>query len=364
MLIILSLVLAIILNNIFIRNIFKLINTFVDFSIFQNMSSIEQFIVIIPLFIILPTVGIYYILRKLKFEQKLQDMKAVKTIFSILLTLFVSYITIALLSTAIEGGGLTFGISMIFTFYVLPVMILLFIIAMGMIISRLIKSRKNTYNNLPFSNKEIKLLKYTTLVSIVTTFITLLNPYGNAIKNFETNTIFKEQCLNAKTTIYDEIILDSIFLSTSSQNRYCGIDRFNNYNSYGGGMLPYPRIVIDSNVIFETYNDDEKTNNNFKYKYYDNESEENYRNGIKSKILKSKYGYIEKQIYNKNEIYGSSVEIIKLDNNKTIAKSIYYINKKTKKVCGDLIRPDDYEKMCLQPFDLVLDMINKQKKTN
>ena len=159
-------------------------------------------------------------------------------------------------------------------------------------------------------------------------------------------------------------VSNSIFLYTNFESRYCGIDSFKNYNSYGGGILPYTSIVIDSNVTFETYNDNDKTNNDFKYKYYDNNNEENYRNGVKSKVLKSEYGYIEKQIYNKNEIYGSSVEIIKLDNNKTIAKSAYYINKKTRKVCGDLIRPDNYEKMCLNPFNLVLDMIKKQKTTN
>ncbi len=365
MLINLSLVLAIILNSIFIRHIFKLSNTFIDFSIFQSMSSIEQFIINIPLFIILPALGIYYILRKLQFEQKLQDMKEVKTIFNILLTLIISLIAILLFSKLIDSRGeLGTAISLLFVFYVLPVMILLFIIAMGMIISRLIKSRKNTYNNLPFSKKEINSLKYTTILSIITAFIILLNPYGSTVKNFKINTTFNEQCLNAKTTVYDEISLDSIFLFTNSQNSYYAINSFNNYHSYQSEDLPYSSIIVDLNATFETYNDNEKTNHDFKYKYYDSESEENYKNGVERKILKSKYGYIEKQIYNNHSITGNSVEIIKLDNNKTIARSVYYINEKTRKVCGDLIRSNGYGEMRLTPFDLVLDILKKQKMTN
>jgi len=356
----LSLFLAIVFNSIFIKKIFNFANSTFDYSLFHNISSLEQLMLIIPLFIILPSIVIYYILRKLKFEQKLQDMKAAKVIVNILLTLILSYIAIMLLSTTVEGGGLTFGISMIYTFYILPVMILLFIIVISMIIRRLIKCRDNTYHVLPFSQKEIKFFKYIPLLSISMVLITLLNPYGNIVKNFQTNTIFEEQCLNAKTTIYDKIKLDSIFLYTDSENRYCRIDNFKNYNSWGGNILPYPGMIIESNITFETFNHNEKTNNDFKYKYYDNSSEENYRNGVESKILKSKHGYIEKQIYNNNSIIGNSVEIIKLDDNKTIAKSIYYINKNTRKVCGDLIQSDNFEKSCLKPFNLVSDMIKSK----
>ena len=287
-------------------------------------------------------------------------MKAVKIIFGILLTLFILYIAILLLSTTIRGGGPTFAVKVIFSGYILPIMILLFFIAIGMIIHKLVKLRKTVYDNIPISNKEFGLFKYIGISSIIVPLIILLNPYGNIFKNFQENDTFQELCKDAKTTIYEEIVLDSIFLYTSWQNRYCKIDNLNNYGSHGGGVLPYPRIVIDSNVTFETFN--KNKTNDFKYRYYDNKSEENYRNGVESKILKSKYGYIEKQIYNKDSIYGTSVEIIKLDNNETIAKSIYYINKKTKKVCGDLTRQETYGKKCLKPFYLVLDMLDTSKK--
>ncbi|ADG93701.1 hypothetical protein Arnit_2047 [Arcobacter nitrofigilis DSM 7299] len=362
MLIVLSLILTIILNSFLARSSLKFLNTLIDLSIFRDLSSIELSLLVIPLFIIIPTLGIYFILRKFNFDQKLQNMKVVKIIFGIVLTLFVFYIAILLFSSTIRGGGATFAVKVIFGSYILPVIILLLFIAIGMIIYKLIKLRKTTYDNIPLSNKEISLFKYIGVGSIVTTLIVLLNPYGNILKNYKGNNTFQELCKNAKTTIYEEVDLDSIFLYSSWQSRYCKIDNYNTYNSSGGGILPYPRIVIDSNITFETLNSNKKTNNDFKYKYYDNKSEKNYRNGVESKSIKSEYGYIEKQIYNKDSIHGSSVEIFKLDNNKTIAKSIYYINKKTRKVCGDLTRQETYGKKCLKPFYLVLDMLDKSTK--
>lgn len=362
MLIILSLILTMILNSFLTLSSLKFLNTLFDLSILRNISSIELSLLVIPLFIIIPTLGIYFILRKFNFDQKLQNMKTVKIIFGILLTLFVLYIAILLSSTAIRGGGLTFAVKVIFSTYVLPIMILLFFIAIGMIIYKLIKSRKTIYDNIPLSNKEIGFFKYIGVGSIVTTLIVSVNPYGGILKNFQGNDTFQELCKNAKTTIHEQVDLDSIFLYSSWQSRYCKIDNYNTYGSSGAGILPYPRVVIDSNIVFETLNSNKKTNNNFKYKYYDNKSEQNYRNGVESKTLRSEYGYIEKQIYNKDSIYGSSVEIIKLDNNKTIAKSIYYINKKTRKVCGDLTRQETYGKKCLKPFYLVLDMLDKSTK--
>ena len=143
---------------------------------------------------------------------------------------------------------------------------------------------------------------------------------------------------------------------------YCKIDHDNTYGSTGSGILPYPSIVVDSNIVFETLNSNDKTKRDFQYRYYDNKSEENYRDGVESNMIRSKYGYVEKQIYDKNAIYGNSVEIIRLDNNETIAKSIYFVNRKTRKVCGDLTREEIYGKKCLKPFYLVLDMLDKSIK--
>ena len=362
MLIILSLIFTLILNSFLALTSLKFFNKFIDLSIFRNISSLELSLIIIPLFIIIPTIGIYFILRKFNFDQKLKNMKIVKIIFIILLALYIIYIFILLWSTTIEGGGVTFAVKIIFGSYVLPIMVLLFFIAISFIAYNLFKSRKTTYDNIPFTNKELGLFKYIGISSIIMPLIISLNPHGNIFRNFQENDTFQKLCENAKTTIYKEVDLDSIFLYSSWQNRYCNIDEYNNYGSSGGGILPYPRIVIDSNIVFETFNSNKKTNNIFKYKYYDNKSEENYRHGVESKTLKSEYGYIEKQIYNKNSIYGSSVEIIKLDNNEIIAKSIYYINKKTRKICGDLTRQERYGKKCLKPFYLVLDMLDQSTK--
>lgn len=94
MLIILSLILTIILNGFLALSSLKFFNTLIDLSIFRSISSIELSLLVIPLFIIIPTLGIYFILRKFNFDQKLQNMKAVKIIFGILLTLFILYIAI------------------------------------------------------------------------------------------------------------------------------------------------------------------------------------------------------------------------------------------------------------------------------
>ncbi|WP_037940898.1 hypothetical protein, partial [Sulfurospirillum arcachonense] len=121
MLIILSLVLTIILDSILVSSILKLLSTLADFSLFRGISSIELFIIAIPLLIVLPATGIYVLLRKFNFDQKLQDMKAVKIIFATLLTIFILYVVVLLLSTTIRGGGITFAIKMIFATYALPV---------------------------------------------------------------------------------------------------------------------------------------------------------------------------------------------------------------------------------------------------
>ncbi|WP_037940469.1 hypothetical protein, partial [Sulfurospirillum arcachonense] len=121
MLIILSLVLTIILDSILVSSILKLLSTLADFSLFGGISSIELFIIAIPLLIVLPATGIYVLLRKFNFDQKLQDMKAVKIIFATLLTIFILYVVVLLLSTTIRGGGITFAIKMIFATYALPV---------------------------------------------------------------------------------------------------------------------------------------------------------------------------------------------------------------------------------------------------
>ena len=362
MLIILSLVLIIVLDSIFMLSILKWLSTFTDFSLFQGLSSIEVLSIAIPMTIILPSIGIYAFLRKLNFDQKLQNMKAVKIIFFILLTLFIFYIAILLLSTTVRGGGLTFAIKMIFAIYALPVMILLFIFALIMIIKRLIESRKETYEYIPLSNKERGFMKYTSLISVLAVFGTIFNPYGHAVKNFQKNDSFQQLCQNAKTTIYEEVVLESLFLYTAGQSRYCKIDEYNNYHSWGGGILPYPKLVLDTNITFETKNMNQSSNKEFKYRYYD---VENYRDGIESKTIKSKYGYIEEQIYNENSIIGKSVKLIKLDDNKTITESIYYVSSETKKVCGDLYRIEDFgDAKCLKPFYLVMDMVKRQKKTN
>jgi hypothetical protein len=358
MLIVFSLILTVILNRFLAIPILNFLSTFMDFSIFRSISSIEFLAIIVPIFIIMPTIGIYYLLRKLNFDQKLQNMKVVKIIFSTILVLFVFYIILLLLSTTVQGGGLTFGIRMIFAIYGLPILALLLIIAMIMIVKKLVESRKYTYKHIPLSNKETGLIRYTSIVSILIILFTLLNPYGNIFKNFQNNNIFQELCQNAKTTVYEEVVLDSIFLHTNWQSRYCNIDDLGHYGSAGGGILSYPKIVLDTNVTFEVPNKNKKTNQEFKYKYYD---AKNYRNGVESKIIKSKYKYIENQIYNENSIIGTSVKIIRIDNNKTIAESIYYVSPKVRKVCGDLVHYEEFGEKCLKPFYLVTDMIEKKK---
>lgn len=360
MLIILSLVLTIILDSILASSIIKLLSTLVDFSLFRGSSSIEVLLIAIPLLIVLPAIGIYALLRKLNFDQKLQNIKTVKVIFTILLTLFILYISILLLSTTVRGGGLTFGIKIIFATYALPVMILLFIVAMIMIIKRLIQSRKETYKHIPLSSKERGFVKYASLISVFAVFGTIFNPYGHVVKNFQKNDAFEQLCQDATTTIYEEVVLDNLFLYTAGQSRYCKIDEYNNYHRSGGGILSYPKLVLDTNITFETINRNKDSNEEFKYRYYD---VDNYRDGVESKTINSKYGFIEEQIYNKNSIVGKSVKIIKLDDNKTIAESIYYVSSATKKVCGDLYRIEDFgDEKCLKPFYLVMDMIEKTKK--
>lgn len=358
MLIILSLVLTIILDSILVSSIIKWLSTLADFSLFRGTSSIEVLFIAIPLLIVLPAMGIYLLLRKLNFDQKLQDMKAVKIIFTTLLTLFIIYVVLILLSTTIRGGGITFAIKIIFATYALPVMILLFIVALIMIIKRLIQSRKDAYKHIPLSIKEKGLVKYASLISVFVVFGTIFNPYGHVVKNFQKNDAFEQLCQDAKTTIYDEVDLDSLFLYTAWQSRYCKIDEFDSYQRSGGGILPYPKLILDTNITFETKN--KNTNDEFKYRYYD---VNNYRDGVESKIIKSKYGYIEEQIYNENSIIGKSVKIIKLDDNKTIAESIYYVSLATRKVCGDLYRIEGFgDEKCLKPFYLVMDMIERTKK--
>ena len=138
MLIVLSLLLAIVFNSVFIKKIFNFADTNFDLSIFHNISSLEELILIFSFFIVLPSLGFYYLFRKLKFEQKLQNMKNAKTILTIILTLIVAFITINLVLQGIDSRGeLTTLISLLFAFYVSPIMILLFIIVLGMIIYRL-----------------------------------------------------------------------------------------------------------------------------------------------------------------------------------------------------------------------------------
>jgi len=360
MLIILSLVLTIILDSILVSNIIKLLITLADFSLFRGSSSVEVLILTIPLLVIMPAIWIYVLLRKLNFDQKLQRMKAVKVIFATLLALFVLYVLLLLLSTTIRGGGITFAIKIIFATYALPVMILLFIIALVMIIKRLVKSRGETYEHIPLSSKERGFVKYTSFISVLAVLGALFNPYGNIVKNFQQNDTFQQLCLNAKTTIYEDVDLDSLFLYTAWQSRYCKIDKFDSYHRSGGGILPYPKLVLDTNITFETKNKNKDTEKEFKYRYYD---VKNYRYGVESKTIKSKYGYIEEQIYNENSIVGKSVKIIKLDDNETIAESIYYVSLTTKKVCGDMYCTEKFgDEKCLKPFYLVLDMIEKTNK--
>ncbi len=355
MLVILSLVLTIILDSLFARSILRFLNTLIDFSVFQGISSIELLIILIPSFIILPAFGIFLLLRKFNVDQKLQNMQVVKIIFATLLTLFIIYAVIVLLSTMIKGGGATFAIKIIFTKYVLPIMILLFIIAVVMMVRRFIQTRKETYETIPFSKKTIKLFNYLSIVTALAVLMTVFNPYGSILQNFQRNTTFQDLCQNAKTTIYTKIKLESIFLGTDWESSYCNLDNFSNYGSFGGTRLPYPSLIRDTNVTFETINHNKKTSKEFKYAYYD---VTNFRNGIGRKSITSKYGYSEKQIYNNNFIIGNSVKIIQLEDNATIAESIYYVSSKTKKVCGELLRVEKFGGNCLKPFYLVLDMID------
>ena len=359
MLVILSLVLTIILDNLFARSILRFLNTLIDLSVFQGISSIELLIILIPIFIIMPTFGIFLLLRKFNFEQKLKDMQVVKIIFATLLTLFILYVVIVLLSTLIKGGGLTFAIKIIFMRYVLPIAILVFIIALIMIIRRLVKTRKETYENIPLSKKAIFMIKNLSIITTFAMLMTILNPYGTILNNFQRNNTFWQLCQNAKTTIYDEVNIDSLFLYTDWQSSYCKLDNSSNYGSFGGGRLPYPSLLRDTNVTFETINRNKKTSKEFPYAYYDIK---HFNNGIERESITSKYGYSEKQIYNNNFVIGNSVKIIQLDENKTIAESIYYVSSKTRKVCGDLLRVEKFEGKCLKPFYLALDMIEKRQK--
>lgn len=249
------------------------------------------------------------------------------------------------------------GISFIETIGILvPVFIILPITIFYLIIPKL-NFRQKQRKKPPLRSKKNLFFKSIGLASILAASISLFNIYGNIVEAKKGNNTFSKLCHKAKTTTYKKIILDKIFLHTVSQPYYCEINELGRYSSYGKSSLPYPKLILDTNITFEINNKD--NSNESTYKYYDIE---NYRHGVKSKILESKYAYIEEEVYNKNNIIGNLVKIVKSDDNTTISESNYYVSLSERKVCGDLYSTEEFGNKCLKPFYLVLDMLENTSK--
>ena len=298
----------------------KLLKLLFSPATFRNMSLIEQYILMVSFYYIIPATIIYIALRFSGIDNKIKKSRSTSILFSIAIILCTAMIGVKYYAATIPGGGMSFAVSHLGLYVVGPAWVLMIIGLVLTIKNSQLTSQKSN-DKTPLSTNEKTIIPLILAIPLIPVVLMFISQDGVLRLAYNTEKVFDEECELAVDSISTyPTDLQGIFVENIIGSSYEKISFSNKYQTYRSVRTEVwlKKLLDEGTISFIEIPNRSNDYSKYKYIYYDQEN----RKGKKVNQLKSTYvaKWEKKKIMPKTTaINQTTIKIVNLNTSQTIA---------------------------------------------
>ncbi len=316
----------------------RILKAVVDLPIIESMPAYQGHLLVVTASYVLPATVIYALMRFTRVASWIKPTSGIQTMIGIANLLLVSYLSLRVFASTIQGGGPSFVVMSLGVYVIVPAWALL--LSAGIwLTTRSIRRRGEILQSRPFGRFEGMLLMAALALPAVFFWSLFFDEAGPFRLARQADKLFRLKCESAGERILkrsDEEV-KGLYLDPNSSAYFVQIVN-GVYGGHGGGLFGEGFVNSGSLLFFEEPNPIPSRGQEPARKYRRYSLVEPKWQLVDQ--LESRYGVYTKALGTDADhrlgIGGAEVSIVDLASHETLATTTYFISSRQRRICGNV----------------------------